>query len=51
MLSTLSSEALDVLKGAVIYMTDINNNQLPLHSFSMVGAGLQIALRYNIYQI
>ena len=39
MLSTLSSKVLDV-----IYMTDIYNNQLPLHSVSRAGASLRMAL-------
>ena len=30
-------------------MRDINNNQLPLHSVSLVEPNLQMALRYNIY--
>ena len=32
MLLTLSSKMLDAVNGAVIYMRNINNNQLPLHS-------------------
>ena len=49
MLSTLSSKVLGAMKGAIMYMRDINNNQLPLHSVSWVEANLQMALRYNIY--
>ena len=30
-------------------MTDINSNQLPLHSVSWIEPNLQMALRYNIY--
>ena len=32
-----------------IYMKDISNNQLPLHSVSWVEINLQMALRYNVY--
>ena len=49
MLSTLSSKVLDAMNGAVIYMRDINNNQLSLHSVSWVEPNLPMALRYSIY--
>ena len=32
-----------------IYMRDMNNNLLPLHSVSWVEPNLQMPLRYNIY--
>ena len=37
------------INGGVIYVRDINNNQLPLHSVSWVEHNLQMALRYNTY--
>ena len=49
MLSTLSGKVLDAMNGAVIYIMDINNNQMTLHSVSWVQPNLQMALQYNIY--
>ena len=49
MLSTLLSKVFDAMNRAVIYMRDINNNQLPLCSVLWVEPNLQMALCYSIY--
>ena len=38
-----------IIHNIYIYLRDINNNQLPLHSVSWAEPNLQMALRYNIY--